>query len=394
MFRLIFPLLVIAAAIWSINYYSFPNDLRSHVSSLNPLTYKAEKFNTQASTESPQLRSITPEPIAFSPPLPILPSTPPKVTVNQPSGYKLLPSQKYVYQTFNNCGPAALSMVLDFFGISKSQLEIADRLRPFQHSRGIGDDKSVMLDELASFARENNLITFKRPNGDIEKLKLFLENGIPVLTLTWLNEQGGFGHYLIVKGYEDKVSQVISDDSIYGANRYTSYEDFLKGWQVFNYEYLVIAPQEKSEIIKKILGPENDINISYQKSLERADDDLKQNPTNHYAHFNKSTGFYYLNQFDQSIQLFEQIQNNLPQKILWYQIEPILSYTKVKNYDKAIILIDKILSNGNPAFSELYFIKGQILLEKGDKDAAKKEFEKALYYNKNFHPALNAMQNI
>lgn len=322
------------------------------------------------------------------------PTPPPQIKLNQPTGYKLLPLKKSNYQTFNNCGPATLSMLLDFYNIQTSQQEIADELRPFQHPKGLGDDKSVTLDELASFAQKHNFITFKRPNGDLDKLKLFLEQDIPVLTVTWLNQQGGFGHYRIIKGYNDQNQTIIEDDSIYGLNQTLSYNDFLKLWQVFNYQYLVIVPAEKQDLVKAILKDDADLETSYKNALTKSQSELKNNPQDIYAYFNQSTNLYYLNDFEKSVESFEKVQSNLPEKMLWYQIEPILAYQETKNYKKALNLIERIFRNGNIAASELYFIKGQIFLDQGQKDLAKQEFQKAIHYNKNYTPAKDKLSTL
>jgi len=91
-----------------------------------------------------------------------------------------------------------------------------------------------------------------------------------------------------------------------------------------------------------------------------------------------------------SIEYFERIEQRLPWRMLWYQIEPVEAYFRLKNYDRVFELTDKILNNYNRAFSELYFIRGNIYLEQGKSGPAKTEFEKAVKYNENFTPAFLA----
>lgn len=322
------------------------------------------------------------------------PSPSPQITINKPTGQALLKTQKFVYQTFNNCGPATLSMLLSFYGIEVSQQEIADDLRPFQQVKGIGDDKSVTLDELAGFAKKKNLETYKRPGGDMEKLKLFLENNIPILTITWLNLDGGFGHYRIIKGYDDKLNQIREDDSIFGLDQKLSYSEFLNLWQYFNYQYLIVVPPEKKDLVEAILRDENNITASYKLALSKAQNEYVQNPSNVLPLFNESTNFYYLGDFENSVKSFEQSQKNLHFRMTWYQLEPLLSYQKVKKYDKAFSLIDSIFKSGDIAFSELYRIRGEIYLDQGKIDEAKKEFQLAIYYNKNFIPAKETLSKL
>jgi len=86
----------------------------------------------------------------------------------------VIPQQKHMFQTFNNCGPATLSMALSYYGIDILQAELGEKLRPYQVPGEDNDDKSVTLHEVAAESKNYNLIPYLRPNGDIEKLKKFI----------------------------------------------------------------------------------------------------------------------------------------------------------------------------------------------------------------------------
>src|SRR3989344_1067131 len=58
---------------------------------------------------------------------PIINTTP---TLPPSESTKVLTGGTQVFQTFNNCGPAALSMALSYYGIKVSQHELGDILRP------------------------------------------------------------------------------------------------------------------------------------------------------------------------------------------------------------------------------------------------------------------------
>src|SRR3990172_766097 len=78
---------------------------------------------------------------------------------------KILHNSYHVFQTFNNCGPAALSMALSYFDIQKSQQELGNILRTYQIADGNNDDKSVTLAEMGELAKSYGLIPYHRPNG-------------------------------------------------------------------------------------------------------------------------------------------------------------------------------------------------------------------------------------
>ena len=94
-------------------------------------------------------------------------------------------------------------MALSYFGINETQQTLGQALRPFQNPQGDNDDKSVTLDELAKKAEGYRLLTYHRPAGDIEKLKLFIANDMPVITRTWLKLNDDIGHYRLIRGYDD-----------------------------------------------------------------------------------------------------------------------------------------------------------------------------------------------
>lgn len=319
------------------------------------------------------------------------PSPTPIIEIKQPREFVSLPTTKFIYQTFNNCGPAALSMLLGFYNIDISQQDIANDLRPFQQTRGQSDDKSVTMDEMARYADKYNLLTYHRPGGDINKLKLFLANNIPVLVVTWLDKDGGFGHYWVIKGYDDTKESIFEDDSIYGLNKTLSYSNFQNNWQIFNYQYLVIVPIEKKSLVETILGEDLDKQAAYKKALEKSKSEYQSNPHNIYPLFNQSINYYYLGDYSQSIDAFEQVRSRLPYRLIWYQIEPIESYLKLKKYDSVITLTNQIFRSGNVAASELYLLRGQAYQEQNQQNLAKKEFEKALYFNKNSEAAKKAL---
>ncbi len=377
MFRLILILFILINLVWIFSQNSYTRQLGTAFwSSPRPV---ATPF---PSAEIPVMDSPVPSPSPAQ-------SVAPKSDIKQPSTSALLHSQQYVYQTYNNCGPATLSMLLDFYGLNFTQQQIADQLRPFNNPQGYNDDKSVTLDEMASFATNQNLAAFKRANGDLDKIKKLTTNGIPVITITWIDEKGGFGHYRIIKGYDDLKQEIIQDDSIFGQEKRVSYGEFMRLWQVFNYDYLVIVPAEKSELVKNILGEEADERVAFVNALKRS---LAEQ--SNFAVFNQSINYYYLGQYDKSIQSFEQVQSKIPYRLIWYQLEPVLAYQKNKNFDKVFSLTQQIIQSGNPSFSEIYQIRGEVYLEQSDKVQAKKEFEKALLYNKNYQPAKLSLSQI
>jgi hypothetical protein len=312
---------------------------------------------------------------------PVIPSPTPQEIIVPTS--KILNNNYHIFQSFNNCGPAALSMALSYYGIHKSQEELGQQLRPYQVPGGDNDDKSVTLEEVAKKSEEFGLVPYIRPGGNINTLKKFIALNIPVITRTWMKEDEDIGHYRIIKGYDDTASTLIQDDSFQGHDLKYSYDDFNKLWDKFNYEYLVLVPKEKQQQAEYILGEDLGEKTAWQKAVSNSLANLEKNPDDYNSRFNLSVAYYRLGDYQKSVEEFEKVENQLPFRTLWYQIEPIKSYYQLGNYDKVFEITDQILNNQNRAFSELYLLRGNIYLKQGNEKAAKSEFEKAVLYNSN-----------
>lgn len=312
----------------------------------------------------------------------------------QPRDKGLLASPRVSYQTFNNCGPATLSMMFSYYEIIKSQKELADLMRPYQDPKGDNDDKTIFPEEFVSWAEEFGLKSLHRPNGTIKLLKLFLANEIPVVVKQWLRPGEDIGHFRIVRGFDEKAKLIITDDSYFGPKRKHSYFNFLSMWQPFNYSYTVVFPEEKMETVLAILGEDLDKKAAYRQALERAKEESELDPESIYPIFNQATSYYHLEEHGRAIEAFASVEKRLPRRMLWYQIEPILAYQKLGEISRVFEISDYLFANGNRAFSELYQIRGEIYLEQGNQASARQEFELALHYNRNFEPANKALKKL
>ena len=305
-----------------------------------------------------------------------------------------IPNGTQVFQTFNNCGPAALSMALSYEGITISQQELGRILRPYQNPQGDNDDKSVTLSELARYATSHNLAVYHRPNGSLQTIKQFIASGIPVIVRTRLKIDDDIGHFRIIKGYDDATGEFIQDDSLQGKDLKYSYDTMFQLWQTFGFEYLVIVSPDSKQTAERILGDDVDEKTAWQNARSRAQLHSDQRPADIYARLSLSVALYHTGEYAQSVKEFETVQSQLPMRTLWYQIEPILSYMELGEFDNVLSITQNILSNQNRAFSELYLIRGAIYENRGDKDSARAEYEKAVLYNSSLEAAKQALQSI
>jgi len=305
-----------------------------------------------------------------------------------------LENKFHVYQTFNNCGPATLSMALKWYGINAPQEELADKMRPYQHPKGDNDDKTIFTYEFVDWVKEYGIEAVGRVNGDINLIKKFISNGFPVVVKTWLKKGEDIGHFRFVTGYDENKQLIYFDDSYDGPDRKMGYYDFLSLWQPFNYAYIVLYDKTSEDLIKEIIGQDWEEDVAYKNSLIRAEKENEIDPDNIYPIFNISTSAFHIGDFKKSVEAFEKVQDRLPRRMLWYQIEPIKAYVELNDYNKVSDIIGNILENGNRAFSELYMIRGDIYLKQGLKDRAKEQYELALKYNENTEGAKKALSDL
>ncbi|MBI4137510.1 C39 family peptidase [Candidatus Roizmanbacteria bacterium] len=319
------------------------------------------------------------------------PTSRPALVLQTPLVQKNLSGGIQVFQTFNNCGPAALSMALSHYGITVSQQELGQSLRPYQNPQGDNDDKSVVLDELVIEAKKYQLIGYHRPVGTMNIVKQFISHDMPVITRTLLRTDDDIGHYRVITGYDDRKEVIIQDDSLQGKQLTYSYDEFNRLWEAFGYEYVVLVPPGKQELADTILGPYRDESYAWQKAVELASQALVENPSNIYAKFNRSVAYYHLGEYEKAIADFESVESRLPWRTLWYQIDPILAYYKSGDFDRVLSITDQILGNHNRAFSELYYLRGKTYEQQGNVVAAEEEFRKAELHNANFDPDVLAI---
>jgi len=328
----------------------------------------------------------TPDVIKEVIPSPTLPAIPNAKTLSN-GGY-------HIFQSFNNCGPAALSMALRFYGINVDQSELGLALRPYQIPGGDNDDKSVTLEEVAQKSKEYNLFPYLRPMGNEDLVKQFIANDIPVITRTWLDPNDDIGHYRIIKGYDEARGVFIQDDSLQSKDLEYTYADYDDIWKKFNYEYLVLVPKDKQEIAERIIGEDIDEKVAWGKAAKNSRKQLAENPNDIDAGFNLSVAYYKLGDFENSTKEFEKVESRLSFRTLWYQIEPILAYYELGNDQRVLDISERILNNQNRAYSELYILRGKIYQKQGNIDVARAEYQKAVMYNSNLQEAQDALSSI
>jgi len=242
------------------------------------------------------------------------PSPTPSVALQSVGSSVQLSGVNHQWQTWNNCGPATVTMNLSYFGRPELQADAAPFLKPNR------DDKNVNPEELAAYARTTGLEAIVRRGGSIEQLKLLLSNNLPVLAETWLVHDGdGLGHYRLVTGFDDTAGQFNTFDSLNGPDFKVTYEQFDSDWRVFNRTYVLVYPLEQAETVAAIIGPDMDDAVLDERLAAEARAEAEANPNDAIAFFNQGDALTRLGRFQEAVAAFDRArQLGLHWRRLWY----------------------------------------------------------------------------
>jgi tetratricopeptide (TPR) repeat protein len=339
--------------------------------------------------------SPTPRP-SVTPSASPVPSTSPTPPYTPASSAVALKGATHAWQTWNNCGPATLSMNLSYFGSKVTQADVAAVLRPDK------DDKNVSPDELTTYARGQGYRALVRANGDAGRLRLLLSNGIPVIVETWHEPKpnDGMGHYRLLMGYDDASREWIAYDSYDGKGLdfsagYTGirmpYDEFERLWKVFHNVYIIIYPQEEAGVVAGILGSDVDDRSMWEDAQQASKAALQSTPQDPFLWFNLGTDLVAAGRFGEAAEAYDQArQIGLPWRMLWYQFGPFRAYYESARYDEVISLADATLKIAKNV-EELYYWKGMALQAKGDLAGAQSAWEEALKLNPGYGEPAQAL---
>ena len=292
----------------------------------------------------------------------------------------------YEAQTWNNCGPATISMVLGRLGTASGQAAAARVLKPDP------DDKNVGPHELAAYARSHGYGAIVRVNGDLERLRRLLAIGLPVIVETWFVPSPGdeMGHYRVLVGYDDSSAHFIADDSYNGPGVALPYQTLDDLWRVFNRTYVVVYPLERETQVALVLGDHVDERLMYLSAVARALDENAERG-DAFSFFNLGSALLGLGDADGAAGAYDRARAlGLPWRMLWYQFGPFEAYAAVGRWHDVTALAAANLRNaGN--LEESHYWLGRAHQAEGDAEAAADAWRTALRYNPTFAPAAEAL---
>lgn len=311
-------------------------------------------------------------------------------------------------QLFNNCGPANLSIVLNFLGDPTTQEEAASYLKPNQEDRNVSPWQIVEYVNEISFSSTLQAAAYS--GGNMEMIKRFVHEGLPVVIEKGYepsNGTGWYGHYLTVFGYDDENEEIYSMDTnlgpFDGSPRVDSYEEFLYWWQQFNYTFYVVYQPDQADLVASILPVELlEEETMWAYTAELARQETAEDPENVFAWFNLGVSLTRLGEialadnaayYEAGAEAFDQARTiGLPTRALYYEHRPFMAYWKTGRLDDVLDLAQAMLDTvGGQYVEEIYWYQGHALIAQGDILGARTAYENALDVNENFSPARTSL---
>lgn len=364
-----------------------------------PPTPTPEPVLEESAEPDPTATPVPPTPTPEPTPLPTATPLPSTVRIE---GLTNIP------QTFNNCGPANLTVALNFLGDPTTQADVAAYLKPNSQ------DRNVSPWQISDYVNEfTTLRSTVHSGGDLQMLKELIAAGFtPVIEkgADFDDGEGWYGHYLTLFAYDDAAQEFMAMDtySIPWApdGSAFSYETVETNWKAFNYTFYVVYQPFREQDVFDIIGPTLlDPLTMWQYAVERAQTDIEKNTSDAFAWFNLGTSWTEIgvltgdaNAYQQGAAGYDEARRiGLEGRMLWYQFRPYMAYYKTGRFQDVLDLAQAVIDGpkaGGKFVEETYYWMGNALAATGDVNGAITAYREALKVNENFYYAQWALDSL
>jgi ABC-type bacteriocin/lantibiotic exporter with double-glycine peptidase domain len=113
----------------------------------------------------------------------------------------------YQPQTYNNCGPCSIAILLGYYDHWITQQEVNEQVPP-------GPSLCEIVEYVSLYELMARAYVPPPSRGPILAVRRLLANGIPVISNQLLEPDSHVGHYRVIRGYDDASRTFISDDPL------------------------------------------------------------------------------------------------------------------------------------------------------------------------------------
>jgi len=356
------------------------------------------------------LEALTPtlEPTPTSTPTELSATSTPEPSLTPTPSPTPLPDQvlltgiKHEYQSFNNCGPANLSMTLSYWDWVGDQRDTAAFLRGGEY------DKNVMPSEMIAYVNErSDLNALVRVGGDLGTIKKFIAAGFPVLIEKGYDppDDDWMGHYLTFNGYDDNINQFITQDSLILPDFPIPYQQVETRWRDFNNTYIIVYPTDRQAEVMNLLGEDADETANFQSAAQHARQETNtlSGRELYFAWFNLGSNLVALGDYagaadayDNAFAVYATIPTDeRPWRVMWYQDGPYAAYYHTGRFQDVIELANTtFFALGEYTLEESFYWRGRAKLALGDLNGALFDLNKAVELNPQFTPAREELEQL
>ena len=313
-----------------------------------------------------------------------------------------LPSSARIYgvlhqqQTWNNCGPATITMAMSYYGWQQDQAAAGSALKPNR------EDKNVSPHEMAAYVEEaSDLKALVRMGGALDLLKRLVANGFPVVIETgaMFEAYDWIGHYRALVAYDDAYQRFYFFDSFLGVGDGAqgvaiSYDEVDRDWQAFNRTFIVVYEPQREGLLRSLMDSHWDPQDAAELAFDVAQSEAREDPSDAFAWFNMGTSLVALQRYQEAAAAFDQSRRlGPPWRMMWYQFSAFEAYYQLGRYDDVLSLV-KVNLNNAEEIEETYYWQGLVLQAQGKPEQAASSFRRALAYNPNYDEARAALAGL
>lgn len=312
----------------------------------------------------------------------------------------------FVYQTWNNSGPAALAMGLEYLGFDPVYDQALIRASVSPHP----EDKFTQPSELADYVRRLDITKYdavQRIGGNMDVIKRLIANNTPVLVVTGYepdNENGWFAHYRLVVGYDDATEEIYVFDPYLGNGngdgRVLSYNEFDAGWRQMNRSFIALYDHKFEDdtsyryAMNQILGDYgtyNDGERAQEVAIEQATRET-ETINDLWSWLNLGEALMVIHDYEGAGQAFDKVYADSSISVahlLWYRQGILEVLFQLQRYEELESLLDQIEATA-PDQEVVWYYRGRLHMTKGgiaQYGDAREDFLRALAISPNYLPA-------
>jgi predicted double-glycine peptidase len=171
---------------------------------------------------------------------------------------------EFISQTLNNCGPASVAEVLNYWGNYRTQGQVQAILR------ADGNPGGMVPYGVPSYMHSLGMDVVIGVGGTDEEIKALVAAGFPVIVNQWVSPENHYGHFRPIEAYDDARGGFVSSDPYLGPDHFISYADFDEIWNTNSRRFIVIYPPSRQAAVQATLAASGwDKATTYQADLTK-----------------------------------------------------------------------------------------------------------------------------